>query len=95
MADEERGLSLVQRVTGMVRTKKTLGGIRSRTEKLREELEQAESVEELVSGLFALIDEMLDEVDKSGQAIQRANTLMRNRIKARKETLGKFFSEQL
>ncbi len=88
---EETKITLLQRVTGLVRTKKTLSGVRARTDQLREELEQAESVEDLINGLFALIDEMLDEVDKSGQSIQRANTLMRNRIKSRKEALAKFF----
>lgn len=88
---EDGKITLLQRVTGLVRTKKTLSGVRARTDQLREELEQAEGVEELINGLFALIDEMLDEVDKSGQSIQRANTLMRNRIKARKESLAKFF----
>ncbi len=74
--------------------RRTVKGVQSRSAKLREELAEAESVEQLVQSLFEIIDEMLDEMDRAAQSTQRANTKMRNIIKDRKAQLVALLSEE-
>ena len=90
---EQKSLSILQRVTQAISVKKTVKSARLRSAKLREELEEAESVEQLIESLFMVIDEMLEEVEKAGLSMQRATTKMRNIAKERKEQLHSLFSE--
>ena len=69
MTKRETGLSIIKRIGHIIRVRKTLNKVHSRTEVAREELKDAESVEKLIEGLFAAYDEMLDEVDRAGQSV--------------------------
>ncbi len=90
---QETGLSIFKRVTRAITVRKTVEGVRDRTSKLRDELAEAESVEELIRGLITELDETLDEVEKAGLSMQRATTKMRNMAKARKAELQALLSE--
>ena len=91
---QETGLAILKKVRGAISIRKTVTGARSRSAKLREELAEAESVEELIEGLFNVIDEMLEEVEKAGIVQQRAITKMRNIGKERKAQLQELLSEE-
>ncbi len=91
---EENKITLLQRVKQTLSVHKTVTSVRSRTTRAREELEEAESVEELVAGLFAIIDEMLGEVEKAGIAQQRSVTRMRNIAKERKAQMDSLLQEE-
>ena len=88
MTKRETGLSIIKRIGHIIRVRKTLNKVHSRTEVAREELKDAESVEKLIEGLFAAYDEMLDEVDRAGQSVQRATTKVRNIVKERKAAIS-------
>ena len=91
---EEKHLSIIQRVSNLISVKRTVQGAKSRSAKLREELAEAESVEDLIESLFNVIEEMLEEVEKAGIAQQRATTKMRNIAKDRKAQLRDLLSEE-
>lgn len=90
---KETGLSIIQRVSQALSVGKTVQGVRKRSARLREELEEAESVEQLIESLFAAYDEMLEEVEKAGLSMQRATTKMRNIAKERKAQLHGLLKE--
>ena len=56
-------ITIFQRVSQALSVHKTVKSARTRSAKLREELEEAESVEQLIESLFMIIDEMLEEVE--------------------------------
>jgi len=91
---EEKGITLFRRVTQALSVRKTVKSARSRSDKLREELEEAVSVEQLIEGLFMFIDEILEEVEKAGISQQRATTRMRNIAKERKAQLEALLKEE-
>ncbi len=91
---EEKSLSVIQRVTNLISVKRTVKSARTRSSRLREELEEAESVEQLIESLFNIIDEMLAEVEKAGIAQQKAITRMRNIAKERKAQLAELLNEE-
>ncbi len=91
---QETGLAILKRVRGAISIKKTVTGVQSRSAKLREELAEAESVEDLIRGLITELDETLDEVEKAGLSMQRATTKMRNLAKERKAQLQELLSEE-
>ena len=91
---EEKSLSVIQRVTNLISVKRTVKSARTRSSRLREELEEAESVEQLIESLFNIIEEMLEEVEKAGIAQQKAITRMRNIAKERKAQLAELLNEE-
>ena len=94
MPEEEKRLSVIQRVSDLISIRKTVRGAQARTARLREELQEAESIEQLIESLFIAYDEMLDEVEKSSQSMQRANTKMRNIARERKTQLQALLKEE-
>ena len=86
-------ISLFQRVSKAISVRKTVKSARLRSAKLREELEEAESVEQLIESLFSAYDEMLEEVEKAGLSMQRATTKMRNIARERKAQLHGLLNE--
>ena len=91
---EEKGITLFQHVKQVLSVRKTVKSARSRSDRIREELEEAESVEQLIEGLFMFIDEILEEVEKAGISQQRATTRMRNIAKERKAQLESLLKEE-
>ena len=89
----EDSLSVIQRVANFISVRKTVKSTQTRSARLREELEEAESVEQLIESLFVAYDEMLNEVEKASQSIQRANTKMRNISRERKSQLETLLKE--
>lgn len=89
MSKRETGLSIIKRIGSLIKVRKTLIKVHSRTELARAELKEAENLEKLIEGLFAAYDEMLDEVDRAGQSVQRATTKVRNIVKERKQAISK------
>ena len=91
---EEKGITLFQHVKQALSVGKTVKSARSRSDKARQELAEAESVEQLIEGLFMFIDEILEEVEKAGISQQRATTRMRNIAKERKAQLESLLKEE-
>lgn len=82
------GLAIIKKIGSLMRVRKTLTKVRGRTELAKAELKDAENVEQLIEGLFTAYDEMLDEIDKAGQSVQRATTKVRNIVKERKAAIS-------
>ena len=89
-----KNLPILQRLSSALSPRKAIKGAQSRSAKLREELAEAESVEDLIERLFADNLEILDEVEKAAVTMQRAITKMRNLAKARKAELEALLSEE-
>ena len=92
MAKPETGLSIISRIFHIVKTRRTMIKVRARTETARAELEEAENIEKLIEGLFTAYDEMLDEIDKAGQSVQRATTKVRNIVTERKKAISEIMN---
>ena len=85
---KKAGLAIIKKIGSLIRVRKTLTKVRGRTDLARAELKDAENVEQLIEGLFKAYDEMLDEIDKAGQSVQRATTKVRNIVKERKQAIS-------
>ncbi len=86
-------LPVLRKIQEAISVRRTVKGVRARSAQLREELAEAESVEQLVESLFMVIDELLEEVEKAGLSVQRATTKMRNLAKERKAQLHEMLSD--
>ena len=78
-----RSLSVVQRVSKLMPFGKTVKGVRTRSGKLREELKEAESVEQFIEDSLAAYDELIEEIGKVGNA-----------AKERRQQMDSFLSDE-
>ncbi len=89
---EEKSITIFQRVKALT-VRNTVKSARSRTDKLREELAEAESVEQLFESMFVEYNDLLEEVDKATQSMNRATTKIRKTVKDRKAQLAALLEE--
>ena len=60
---QDTGRAILKRVSGALFTRKTVQGARARSDKLREELAEAESIEALIESMFTENMEMIEEIE--------------------------------
>ena len=79
-----RELSLLGRLGHLSKVREVLFGLKQRKEEARKAYEEVDTLESLVQGMFVSYDELLDDLEKAANSVQRAVTRIRNTVKERK-----------